>query len=256
MKKIIGWVIRYIPRKYLQLISPLALRVLALFYRGKIVQCPICGSQFKKFLPYGRGQFARANALCPNCQSLERHRLLWLYFQAKTDLLQAPNKLLHIAPEVCFIKPFRKLPSLDYTTADLESPLAEVKMDVHEIPFEDNTFDIVLCNHVMEHVRDDIQAMREIRRVLKPEGWAIMQVPMMKEGLVETFEDDSIVSPSERFKVYGQEDHVRLYGSDYGQRMEKAGFDVLEDPFVLELDPELVKKHSLPSREIIYRGFK
>lgn len=252
MKKIISWVIRYIPRKYLQLLSPLALKTLALFYAGKNVQCPICKSQFRKFLPYGRGTSARENALCPHCQSLERHRLLWLYFQEKTSLFTEAHQLLHIAPESCFMTRFAKLKNLEYVTADLESPLAQVKMDIHDMPFEDNQFSIVLCNHVMEHVDDDIQAMREIQRVLKPGGWAIIQVPMMKEGLMVTYEDKSITSPAERFEAFGQEDHVRMYGADYGRRLEMAGFRVVEDTFVLEMEDESIKKYALPAKEIIY----
>ncbi|MEO1654525.1 MAG: class I SAM-dependent methyltransferase, partial [Bacteroidota bacterium] len=156
------------------------------------------------------------------------------------------------APESCFMQRFSKMKNLKYITADLESPLAEVKMNVQDIPFEDNTFDVVFCNHVMEHVDSDLEAMREIHRVLKPGGWAIMQVPMMKPGLKVTFEDASIVSPAERFKAFGQEDHVRLYGEDYGERLRLAGFQVKEDDFAAQLDRKVTQRHALPSREIIY----
>ncbi len=252
MKKIISFVIRNIPRKYLQLISPIALKTLALFYRGNEVECPICRSQYKKFLPYGRGASARNNVLCPHCQSLERHRLIWLYLQEKTDFFTAPHKMLHIAPESCFIDRFEKMQQLDYITADLESPLAKVKMDIHEIPFDDHTFDVAMCNHVMEHVNDDIKAMSEIHRVLKPGGWAIIQVPMMKPGLKVTYEDQSITEPQARYEAFGQEDHVRMYGEDYGLRLMQGGFQVKEDEFVKQLDPKLVKRYALPGNEIIY----
>src|SRR6185437_11193906 len=174
MKRIISLVIRKIPKKYLQLISPIALKIISVFYIGNKVECPVCNSKYKKFLPYGRIK-PRENALCPSCLALERHRLMWLYLKEKTNFFTANLKVLHIAPEHCFINRFEHMKNLDYITADIESPLAKVKMDVHKIPFNDNTFDVVFCNHVMEHVEDDIKAMSEMRRVLKPGGWSIIQ---------------------------------------------------------------------------------
>jgi ubiquinone/menaquinone biosynthesis C-methylase UbiE len=141
--------------------------------------------------------------------------------------------------------------NLDYTTADIESPLAKVKMDIHAIPFEANTFDVAFCNHVMEHVDNDIQAMRELHRVLKPGGWAIIQSPM-DVSRATTLEDPAITSEADREKYYWQKDHVRLYGQDYGQRLEKAGFQVKADRFVQELDKQLVEKYALPAGEVVY----
>jgi SAM-dependent methyltransferase len=256
MKKIISWVIQRIPRKYLQIISPYALKMLAWFYRGNQVECPICESHFRQFLPYGRGASARSNALCPNCLALERHRLMWLYLKEKTEFFRTPHKVLHIAPEACFIKRFEAMSNLDYITADIESPLAKVKMDIHAIPFPDNTFDVVFCNHVLEHVRDDIQALSEIRRVLKPEGWAILQVPFFSTDLVATLEDASITSPADRLKHYGQEDHVRMYGNDYPQRITQSGLAVIEEKYVQEIPPQQLEKYALPKGEIIYIGKK
>ncbi len=252
MKKIISFVIRYIPRKYLQVLSPIALRVLGFFYAGKGVQCPVCDKEFKKFLPYGRGASARENALCPNCQTLERHRLIWLYLKEKTNFFSQKLRVLHIAPENCFIKPFSKLQNLTYTTADLESPLAMVKMDIQKMPFADNSFDVVLCNHVLEHIPDDYKALSEIQRVLSPKGWAILQIPFFDLDLEKTFQDDSITSPQDRFKAYGQEDHVRMYGKDYPQRIASVGFEVEENNFVKEILPENIKKYALPSTEVLY----
>jgi SAM-dependent methyltransferase len=250
MKKVISFVIRKIPRKYLQIVAPAALKVLSIFYSGNNVEDPISGKTYRKFLPYGRKP-ARPNALSPSSLSLERHRLMWLYLKEKTNFFTANLKVLHIAPEHCFIKIFEGMKNLDYITADLESPLAKVKMDVHHIPFDENTFDVVFCNHVMEHVESDIKAMQEIRRVMKPTGWAIIQSPM-DLNLDKTFEDPSITSPKEREKAYGQNDHVRTYGKDYGERLRKAGFNVIEDKFVMELPNERVKRYALPSEEIIY----
>ncbi len=252
MKKLISTVIRYVPRKYLQVLSPVALRVLGFFYAGKGVQCPVCNKEYKKFLPYGRGSSARENALCPSCQTLERHRLIWLYLKEKTDFFTKNLRVLHIAPESCFITPFSKQKNLTYTTADLESPLATVKMDIQKMPFEDNSFDVVLCNHVLEHIPDDYKALSEMYRVLSPNGWAILQVPFFDLNLQKTFQDDTIISPQERFKAYGQEDHVRMYGQDYPVRIASVGFEVEENLFVKELPKENIAKYALPASEILY----
>jgi SAM-dependent methyltransferase len=249
MKSIISFVIRKIPRKYLQVVSPLALKILALFYQGNQVECPVCKHSYRQFLPYGR--VSRPNALCPSCLALERHRLMWLYLNEKTDFFKANLKVLHIAPEHCFIDRFEALKNLDYITADLESPLAKVKMDIHKIPFTDNTFDVAFCNHVMEHVESDQKALSEIYRVLKPGGWAIIQSPM-DLSLERTYEDPSIVSPAAREKAYGQNDHVRTFGKDYKQRLEKGGFTVREDKYVMEIPQEKVARYALPADEVIY----
>lgn len=250
MKKLISFALRKIPRKYLQLVSHHVLKIVSLFYRGKNVQCPICGITYRKFLPYGRLN-PRPNALCPDSLSLERHRLMWLYLKEKTNFFTAPLKVLHVAPEICFLDIFKKMENLDYTTADIESPLADVKMDLHDIPFDENTFDVVFCNHVMEHVDDDIRCMQEIHRVLKPGGWAIIQSPV-NLSMEKTFEDSSITSPEEREKAFLQDDHLRLYGADYGERLRKGGFEVIEDDYVMQLPAETVKWYGLLPNEIIY----
>ena len=251
MKQIISWVLRHIPRKYLQLVSHFGLKVLSVFYQGKNVTCPVCSSTFRKFLPYGRNA-GRDNALCPNCLALERHRLMQLYLQRKTNFYQANLKVLHVAPEYCFIDRFEQLKNLDYITADIESPLAKVKMDIHHIPFAENTFDVAFCNHVMEHVDNDIVAMSELHRVLKPGGWAIIQSPQ-DWTRASTFEDPTITNPKDREKHYWQDDHLRLFGRDYGQRLQKGGFEVTEDRFVMdELTPQEVKQYALPANEVIY----
>jgi SAM-dependent methyltransferase len=250
MKKIISFVIRKIPRKYLQIISPLALKILSVFYTGNNVECPISGKTYRKFLPYGRTN-PRPNALAPDSLSLERHRLMWLYLKEKTNFFTDKLKVLHIAPEHCFLKKFESMKNLDYITADLESPLAKVKMDVHQIPFADNTIDVVFCNHVMEHVDDDIKAMSEIRRVMKPGAWAIIQSPIDPTRKT-TFEVPSLKTREEREKAHGQDDHVRTYGLDYPERLRKAGFNVKEDRFVMEMDKEKVRRYALPAEEIIY----
>ncbi len=250
MKKLISFALRKIPRKTLQVFSHHILKVIAIFYRGNNVQCPINGKTYREFLPYGRIN-PRPNALCPDSLSLERHRLMWLYLKERTDFFSAPQKVLHVAPERCFLKIFDSMPNLDYITADLESPLAKVKMDLHRIPFDNNTFDVVFCNHVMEHVRDDIQCMKEINRVLKPKGWAIIQSPV-DLSRPTTYEDPNVVTPQEREKAFGQDDHMRVFGADYGNRLRSAEFEVIEDEYVKELPEATVQWYALPPNEIIY----
>lgn len=175
---------------------------------------------------------------------------MWLFLQKETGFFSAKLKVLHIAPELCFIDRMEALPNLEYITADLESPLAKVKMDVHQIPFEDETFDVVFCNHVLEHVDDDLLACSEINRVLKKDGWGIIQSPVY--DLEKTIEDKTISDPAEREKLFGQRDHVRKYGKDYASRFNKSGLSVHENLFVKTLSQELIVKHALPEKEIIF----
>ncbi len=163
--------------------------------------------------------------------------------------------MLHIAPEQCFYKRFRKMGNLDYTTADLESPLADIKLDVQQMPFENNTFDTVICNHVLEHVPDDRKAMREILRVLKPGGFGIMQVPM-DMSLEKTYEDPGIVLPQDRGKHFRQKDHYRLYGHDYLERLKECGFIIPEDNYLDQIDEGTMRRFRLPGEEYMMAFFK
>ena len=224
IKSIVGFILRILPRPLLQIISKPIFKFISIFYIGNNVECPICNSKFSKFFPYGRD--ARDNALCTSCLSLERHRLLYLYLFEKSSEFHKKINLLHIAPEECFINLFKENDNITYTTADLESPLAKVKMDIHKMPFEDNIYDFILCNHVLEHVKDDLMALSEIKRVLKKGGKGIVQVPFYKPIPEFTLEDKSITSKKDREKYYGQSDHVRKYGKDYKQRIESTGLKV------------------------------
>ncbi len=255
MKKMISWLIRYVPRKYLQRVSGIGLRVLGILYGGSAVVCPICSRSFRKFLPYGRIN-PRQNALCPHCLSLERHRLIWLFLRDKTDFFGHPQQILHIAPEACFMDPFETIHGKGYITADIESPLARVRMDIHKIPFEPNTFDVVLCNHVLEHVRDDLKAISEIARVLKPGGFAILQVPFFRPIPEVTIEDLSVTDKRERERLFGQDDHVRKYGYDYPKRIQHGGLTPIESNFIDSIPEDVRRKYGLVTGEIIYGGTK
>lgn len=246
----ISLITRYVPRHLLQKVAGVSLKVIAIFYRGNRFEDPISGKTYRKLLPYGRIHL-RTNALAPHSMSLERHRLLWLFLKQRTNFFTQNQKVLHIAPEYCFLKPFGNLKNLDYITADLNSPWAKVKLDVQDIPFSDNEFDVIICNHVLEHVVDDAKAMRELYRVMKPNGFGIFQVPM-DYSLEKTYEDESINTPELREKHFGQRDHLRQYGRDYPQRLRDGGFTVNEDTFVKDMPKGLVARYALPSDEIIY----
>lgn len=220
-----------------------------LFLKGNKYTDPIDGKHFRKFLPYGY-EFPRENVLSPSTLSLERHRLLWLYLKRETDFFSKPYEVLHFAPEQAFYKRFKKLPFKTYTTTDLNSPLAEVKADICALPFEDNSFDIILCNHVLEHIPDDKKAMSELYRVMKPNGWGIVQIPQ-DLGRETTYEDNSITDRKERAKIFGQYDHVRVYGRDYFYRLRNAGFTVKEVDYTNILSPEEVDNYRLAKGEII-----
>ena len=250
MKLIISLATRIIPRHYLQHVSHFFLRIFSLFLRGNKFEDPINGKTYRKLLPYGRLK-PRENAIAPDSLSLERHRLMWLFLKDKTNFFTEKLKFLHIAPEYCFIKIFKGMKNIDYTTGDLISPWADVKMDVHNIPFEENSFDVVICNHGLEHVDDSNKVMREFYRVMRPGGWGIFQVPIDNNN-PNTIEDKSVTDPKERERLYWQSDHLRLFGRDYGDRLSKAGFKVTESDYINELDPKLVERYALPKNEKVY----
>lgn len=209
--------------------------------------CPCCGWYLRKFLPFG--VVTRPNARCPRCRSLERHRLLWLYLKERTNLFSEPLRLLHFAPEAVFESAFTSLHNLDYITADLDSGRAMVKVDITDIIYEDNSFDAIICSHVLEHVGDDRKAMGELFRVLRPGGWAILMVPISGEI---TFEDPSITDPEERERFFGQWDHVRMYGADFADRLERAGFDVDVVGYAGELGERRMWRYGLGTSDDIF----
>jgi SAM-dependent methyltransferase len=223
--------------------------LIAFSLKGKTYTDPIDGKSFRKFLPYGY-ENPRENVLSPSTLSLERHRLLWLYLKNETDFFTKPIQLLHFAPEQAFYKRFKKLNHITYTTTDLNSPLADVKADICDLPFDDNSFDVILCNHVLEHIPDDTRAMQELLRVMKPGGWGIFQIPQdLKRE--QTFEDNTITDRKERARIFGQYDHVRIYGRDYFDKLRSIGFTVEEVDYTNRLPKEDVEKYRLAKGEII-----
>lgn len=223
--------------------------VLAFVLKGDHFTDPIDGKSFKTFLPYGYGT-QRNNVLSPSTLSLERHRLLWLYLKNETNFFTEPLKVLHFAPEQAFYKRFRNQANLSYTTTDLESPLADVKADICNLPFESNCYDIILCNHVLEHIPNDAKAMKELYRVLKPGGMAVLQIPQDLSRAV-TFEDDSITDKMERAKIFGQYDHVRVYGRDYFDKLRAIGFKVDAVDYTSKFTAEEVQRYCLAKGEIL-----
>jgi len=217
-------------------------------YFGLNRKCPICDTQLRKFLPFGNPP--RPNARCPVCGSLERHRLMWLFLQEQTPLFDGSSRrLLHFAPWPSLRKRFEEVTLLQYLTADLSHGQAMLQMDITDIYFADDTFDVIVCSHVLEHVLDDKKALSELFRVLKPGGWAVLQVPVVGEV---TFENPAITSPAERERLFGQHDHVRLYGRDFRDRLEAAGFSVKVVPFARQIGHQKVAYFALDNDECIY----
>ncbi|HET9571136.1 MAG TPA: methyltransferase domain-containing protein [Bacteroidales bacterium] len=227
-------------------------------YKGDKVQCPICASTFSAFAPFG--DYQRPNALCPRCHSLERHRLIWKYLNDQTNLFTQDQKsrLLHFAPEEAFYHVLSNHPKIDYVPCDLSPEKYQdkrgpkvVKVDITDIPFEDRSFDVIICNHVLEHIPDDARAMSELLRVLKKGGWAILMVPLDYNREI-TYEDFSIHSPQGREEAFGQFDHVRIYGKDYPDRLRKVGFQVDEIDFVKTFSKEDQFRFGLFDQDRLY----
>ena len=241
--------INTIPRPYLIWWSKFLAPLVDILFRGNKFTDPINGKSYRKFLPYGYVK-PRDNALSPGTLSLERHRLLWLYLNNETNFFSKTLKVLHIAPEQCFYNLFKNLKNINYTTFDLNSPLADIKGDICNLPFKENSFDFILCNHVLEHINDDKKAMKELYRVLNKNGTAILQVPINQKSS-KTFEDSSIVDKKERIEKFGQYDHIRLYGLDYFKKLEAFGFKVDPLKYSKEFTESEIIKYGLIKDEII-----
>ena len=205
-------------------------------------QCPLCGFHCSEWQPCGSHSEVYTayqtvgagyrNARCWKCGSRERERMLYLYLR---DIIHIkdPNThlhILHIAPELNIAARLSQLSNIDYVCGDLftdgyDYPDYVQNMNVLDLPFIDHIFDMVICNHVLEHIPDDIRALSQLYRVLKPGGKAILQVPLAVK-LDKTIEDSSVTTREDREKTFGQYDHVRLYGMDYFDRLRSVGFEV------------------------------
>ena len=236
------------------------------FYRGRRYECPLCRANLRTFRPRGLehgvlneldvvGGGWRAQAVCPSCGSVDRERLVLLYLRAKTDVFDVPTRLLHVAPEPNLGRLLSDHPTIDYLSADLASPDVMVKMDITDIDRPDASFDFVICNHVLEHVPHDRTAISEIRRVLRPGGSAILQVPISTK-LSETYEDSGPTTAREREIAFGQEDHVRVYARDFAERVRNSGLEL--DEFDWSSAGEAFgargNRYGLLEGEILYRG--
>lgn len=237
------------PRPFLIRVSYLVKPIFAFFLKGNKYTDPIDGKSFRTFLPYGY-ENPRPNVLAPSTLSLERHRLLWLYLKNETTFFTEPHKLLHFAPEQAFLKRFKKLSNIEYTTTDLLSPIADVKADICNLPFKDNSFDFILCNHVLEHIPDDTKAMQELYRVLTKGGTAILQIPQ-DINRTTTFEDDTITDPKERASIFGQYDHLRVYGLDYFEKLRDIGFQVQAVDYTNKMTSAQIDQFRLAKGELI-----
>ncbi len=213
----------------------------SIVYGGSARSCPCCQGTFR-----GMRRFhGRSDARCPGCGALERHRVLWLFIEREIGVAQLRGRMLHVAPEVVLERKFRALGGLEYVAGDLAPQRPGIRhLDVTAIDFPDASFDLVVMNHVLEHVPDDRGAIREIRRVLREGGLALMQHPL-DEQRAETYEDASITGKADRRAQFGQADHVRIYGRDFVSRLEQGGFAVEHRRYADELPFEERERYAL-----------
>ncbi len=246
-------------------------KINGLLYSGDSYYCPYCKKSFRKFLPGGFdlpvlyekqiiGAGYRNNDVCPRCYSLDRDRLVYLFLQEKTNIFSSPLKLFHVAPEGCLRAMLSDLPNILYVPGVkyLEGYYYARQthlLDITAIPYEDESFDVIICNHVLEHIPDDARAIRELYRVLKPGGWAVLQVPISKI-LETTFEDPSVTDPESRERIFGQFDHVRIYGQDYKNRLENGGFMVKTYNPTKEKWKSNLAQYAINPEEDLYVAYK
>jgi SAM-dependent methyltransferase len=212
-KKIITTIV---PRKLLFEQEENLRSLYSIFNSGNEYQCPICNKNLKHFIPTKQNDF-----LCPNCGSLQRNRRLWKLLDAE---FITPNSIvLDFSPSRCLFRKLKKIKTIKYQSTDLSGDfIADYAFDITNLEIEDNSLDLVICYHILEHIIDDTTAMKELYRVMKLGAKALVQTPF-KEGT--TYEDFSIQSDEERLKHFGQEDHVRIYSvSGLKERLENCGF--------------------------------
>lgn len=237
-----------LPRTLVRRIRRSARFLLRRLHSGSTHYCVICDSHIRHLAPFGTP--SRPNERCPVCGALARHWLDWLFIREKTDLLDgSPKRMLHVAPEPSLIEQFRSIPGLEYITGDLDSPFADVTLDLRDMPFPDEDFDVIYCSHVLEHIEEDRRAIAELRRVCRSTGWAILQVPITAD---RTFEDPGITEPDERHRVFGQFDHVRRCGPDYAERLDEGGFSTRTIHAREMLSPSECARHGIDGHRLIF----
>jgi len=244
-----------IPKKVYSLLRNFVNNLKALRFIGLRFICSICGWHFRKMMPFGIK--SRPNAECPKCKSLERHRLLWLFLREKTNFFKDKLKVLDIAPMEDLQNKFKKLPNINYLSVDICSPLATIKADITDMKiFNNNEFDYIFCYHVLDDVSNDRKAMKELYRILKSGGCAILQSPInfAYDKTVELVNTN--LSIEEKKIICGDKYSRRIYGKDYANRLQEAGFMVKKIDFNKELGDNTIKKHRLDKNEIIYYCIK
>jgi SAM-dependent methyltransferase len=232
-------------------------KILSVFYRGNTCYCNCCGKSFRKFKSKGTALVKRENAECPYCGSLERVRNLLFYMENETTILTSESRLLHFAPEWCLLPVFKKAVNLDYITADINPNLADYQVDIMDIPFPDESFDYIICFHVLGHVPDEKKAVSELHRVLKPDGVALIST-IIDLNNSHTFETDDADTPLKRLQYYSEADLLRLHGRDFDQRLGQGGFKVETIDYPSILGEEIKKKYALGdgTRELIFKCTK
>jgi len=240
-------------KRLIQRLLPASSRDFAagIYRLGLRQQCNICGWPTRGFRPLAvNPTFAER---CSRCGSLARHRLLWMFLRQRTDLFTAPLEVLHFSPEACITGRLRVLQNLTYTTADIVggyTPWMET-LDVTAIAKPDDTYDAVLCIHVLQAVEDDLRAMREIHRVLKPGGWAILN-SRSDTSADATRPHPDAPTPEQRAKSTQQDFAYRIYGRDFAQRLAAQGFEVEVVPFRDSLGADTVRRFFLETPGDIY----
>lgn len=224
-------------------------RSTSILFSGNRYYCPCCDRAFRRFRSFGLNR--RADAQCPACMSLERHRYLWLFLSDILGLDTEHRKLLHVAPERCIADRLKAVPDIDYLSIDLRPSAAMLRADITDIPAPDGSFDAIICSHVLEHIQDDQKAMEELFRVLKPRGWAVIQAPV-DTGRASTLEDSEATSSTQREQMFGLDDHVRTYGLDLKQRLSCVGFHV-DVKYCSELyDAETIGRNRMEPTDSVY----
>jgi Methyltransferase domain len=235
-----------VPRRYRYVVRGAIFAAISPFFVGRRVECPVCRRGARRWVSLGF-----PNRLCPHCSSADRQRLMILYLENELGIATKPLRMLHFAAEYCYFRHFRQMSNVAYIAADLDPPKGAVRMDITDIALDSDSVDLVLCSHVLEHVQEDLKAMQEMRRVLRPGGTALIMGPVDYDR-ESTYEDPTIMSPEARLAAFNQNDHVRIYGADFEDRLRQAGFEVEPSRYGRSLGDPTMRRYGLLGDEIIY----